>query len=83
VLEQTVKPSAVIVLMMIDVFILNSSGGLGRVGIKSTHITSLCVQIKFPYLRVSGYSGLVRSERYIPEVRTVVTFLLQKNIFNN
>ena len=56
-LEQTVKPSAVIMVMMIDVVLLNSSGGLGRVGIKSTRITSLCVQIKFPYLRVPGYSG--------------------------
>jgi hypothetical protein len=64
--------------MMIDVVLLNSSGGLGRVGIKSTHITNLYVQIKFPYLRVSGYSGLARSEQYIPAVRTVVTFLLRK-----
>jgi len=64
--------------MMIDVVLLNSSAGLGRVGIKSTNISSLCVQIKFSYLRVSGYSGLAILERYTPEVRTVVTFLLRK-----
>lgn len=51
-LEQTVKSSAVIMLMMIDVVLLNSSGELGKVGIKSAHITSLCVQIMLPYVRV-------------------------------
>lgn len=50
-LEQTVKPSAVIMLMMIDV-VLKSAGGLGRVDIKSTHIISGCVQIMLLYLRV-------------------------------
>jgi hypothetical protein len=80
VLEQTVKPNAVIMLMMIDVDLLNSLAGLGRVGVKSTHISSLCVQIEFPYLRVSGYSGLARSERHIPEVPTVVTCLLRKKL---
>ena len=38
--------------MMIDVVFLNSSGGLVKVRIKRAHITSLCVQIVLPYLRV-------------------------------
>jgi hypothetical protein len=56
VLEQTVKPIAVIMLMLNDV-VLKSSGGL------DTHITSRCVQIMLPYLRVEL--------QWFGEVRTV------------
>jgi hypothetical protein len=84
VLEQTVKPSAVIMLMMIDVVLLNSSTGLGGVGIKSTHISSLCVQIKFPYVRVSGYIGLARSEGIVQMFALLSrSFCEKKSIISN